>query len=281
VTLSRREFVGAAAAAGVTALQPQGILPGSADRLKKIGVQLYTIRQALEANFEGTLERLAAIGYREVEFAWNRGVSPANTRAALRSAGLSAPSTHREHRDFEAGWTATAKSAETLGTEYLVLAGIDNAARLSLDDYRQWADRFNQFGRKVRGSGFRFAYHNHATELVPIGGQHPYDLLLQGTDPTGVRFEMDIYWVLEGGGDPRAYFAKRPGRFLLLNLKGRAADGRMVDVGAGAVDWAALFSERKQAGVQHLFVEHDEPADAFASVTASYEYLRALRFRDA
>ena len=281
MTLSRRQFVGTAAAAGLAGFRRDGLLPGSADKLKKIGVQLYTVRQALEADFEGTLERLAAIGYREVEFAWNRGVSPASTRAALGRCGLTAPSAHCSTADLGPGWGATVSMAHTLGIEYLVLAEIDDAQHAGLDDYRGWAERFNQLGRKAKAAGFRFAYHNHAVEFALINGQRPYDLLLEGTDPSAVAFEMDIFWTLEGGGDPLAYFAKWPGRFPLLHVKGRAADGRMVDVGAGAVDWPAIFSERKEAGVRHLFVEHDEPADAFASVTASYEYLRALRFRDA
>jgi sugar phosphate isomerase/epimerase len=278
--LLRREFVQLAGAVGLAGLRPDSILAPTTDRLKKLGVQLYTVRQALAANFESTLQRLAGIGYREVEFAWYRGKSPQDAGQALRKAGLRAPAAHLELKDFEAGWDATASMAHTLGIEYLVFAGINDAKQASLDDYRRWADRFNQFGRKARAAGFRFGYHNHAAEFAPIDGQRPYDLLLQGTDPAEVVFEMDIFWVLEGGGDPRTYFAKWPGRFPLLHLKGRAADGRMVDVGAGAVDWEAIFSERKLAGVRHYFVEHDEPADAFASVTTSYQYLRALRFPD-
>ena len=281
MTLSRRQFLGAAAAAGLAGLGPDRILSASEDKLKKIGVQLYTVRQALEADFDGTLQRLAAIGYREVEFAWNRGATPAGTRAALRRAGLTAPSTHLELKDFEAGWDTTAAAADTLGIEYLVLAGLDDAQHSTLDDYRRWADRFNRLARRARAAGLRFAYHNHDAEFKPIDGQRPYDLLLEGTDPADVVFEMDIFWVLQGGGDPLAYFAKWPGRFPLLHVKGRSADGRMVDVGAGAVDWAAIYSERKEAGIRHSFVEHDEPVDAFASVTASYQYLRALRFHGA
>jgi sugar phosphate isomerase/epimerase len=281
VSLTRREFVRAASAAGLCNVLPRPTFPPAADRLKKIGVQLYTVRHALEIDFEGTLERLAAIGYQEVEFAWNRGKTPTDTRAALRRSGLTAPSAHLSIADFETGWDTTAATAHTLGIEFLILAGVDDAEHASLDDYRRWAERFNQVGRKVRAAGFRFGYHNHAAEFIPIDGQRPYDLLLQGTDPADVAFEMDIYWVLQGGGDPLACFARWPGRFPLLHVKGRAAGGKMVDVGAGSVDWGAIFAERKEAGIRHYFVEHDDPADAFASVSASYAYLRALRFKDA
>jgi len=281
VSYSRREFVHLAGAASLAAALHPRALPSRNDKLKRIGIQLYTVRQALDTDLAGTLERLAAIGYKEVEFAWNRGKSPADTRKLLQNTRLIAPAAHLSVTDFETDWNTTTVMAQTLGIEYLILAGIDDAEHASLDDYRRWAERFNGFGRKARAAGFRFGYHNHAAELVPIEGQRPYDMLLQGTDPADVVFEMDIYWVLQGGGDPLAYFARWPGRFPLVHVKGRAADGRMVDVGTGSVDWAAIFAKRDEAGIRHYFVEHDEPADAFASAAASYQYLRALRFHDA
>lgn len=277
--LSRREFIQVSGAAGLGAMLP--FHPSPADRLKRIGIQLYTVRQALDADFAGTLEQLAAIGYQEVEFAWNRGATPAQTRQVLENTGLTAPAAHLTVEDFEAGWSSTVPTARTLGVEYLVLAWIEPDQRKSLDHYRQWAKRFTRYGTAAREAGFKFAYHNHADELTPIDGQVPYDILLGGTDPATVGFEMDIFWVLDGGGNPLSYFAKWPGRFPLLHIKGRAADGTMVDVGAGSVDWAAIFAHAKQAGVRHSFVEHDDPTDALASAAAGYAYLRQLRFKHA
>lgn len=273
--------MGVAGSAGLAAAFAALAAPGGADRLKNIGIQLYTVRQALDADFAGTLKRLAAIGYKEVEFAWNRGPSPAETRTVLRDAGLTAPSTHLTVEDFESKWSETVSAARTLGVEYLVLAWIDADQRKTLDDYHRWAVRFNQFGTAARAAGFKFAYHNHESELVPIDGTIPYDTLLAETDQSVAAFEMDIYWVLAGGGNPLAYFARWPGRFPLLHVKGRTADGKMVDVGAGAVDWAAVFAHAKQAGVRHCFVEHDDAPDPIASASASYSYLRKLRFNDA
>ncbi len=231
--------------------------------------------------FQAHLQRLAALGYKEVEFAWNRGTTPAQTRKVLDDAGLTAPAAHLTVEDFEGGWRTTVSAARTLGIEYLVLAWIDAEQRKTLDDFRRWAERFNEYGKAAREAGFKFAYHNHATELTPIDGQIPYDILLGETDPAVVGFEMDIYWVLEGDGNPLSYFATWPGRFSLLHLKGRSADGSMVDVGAGSVDWAAIFAHAKQAGVRHGFVEHDDATDPFASAAASYAYLRQLRFKNA
>jgi len=280
VSFSRREFLQLSGAAGLGAALPFPLDPSPADRLKRIGIQLYTVRQALDADFVGTLQRLAMIGYKEVEFAWNRGTSPGQTREVLSNTGLTAPAAHLAVEDFETGWNSTISAARTLGIQYLVLAGIDAEQLKTLDDYHRWAERFNRYGAAAREAGFNFAYHNHAGELTSIDGQVPYDFLLDHSDPTTVGFEMDVYWVLEGGGNPLSYFARWPGRFPLLHIKGRTAGGKMVDVGAGSVDWAAIFGHAKQAGVRHSFVEHDDAPDPFASAAASYSYLRQLRFKD-
>lgn len=279
--LSRREFVRLSGAAGFGAALPFPIGRSRAGKLKRIGIQLYTVRQALDADFAGTLQRLAAIGYQEVEFAWNRGTSPSETKELLRATGLTAPAAHLSVEDFESGWDATVAATQTIGIENLVLAWIDADQRKTLGDYHQWAERFNRYGTAARTAGLTFAYHNHAAELTPIDGKIPYEILLSETDPATVGFEMDVYWILEGGGDPLGYFAKWPGRFPMLHVKGRAADRAMVDVGAGTVDWEAIFAHAKRAGVRHSFVEHDDAPDPFASAAASYSYLRKLRFHDA
>jgi sugar phosphate isomerase/epimerase len=114
-----------------------------------------------------------------------------------------------------------------------------------------------------------------------MDGQVPYDILLNETDPAQVEYEMDLYWVTDGGGNPLSYFARYPGRFPLVHVKDRTASGAMVDVGAGVIDWSAIFAHRKEAGIRHYFVEHDDPKEPFTSLAASYAYLRDLRFSDA
>jgi sugar phosphate isomerase/epimerase len=103
-------------------------------------------------------------------------------------------------------------------------------------------------------------------------------VLLEETDPQLVSFEIDLYWTVHGGGDPLDYFDRHPGRFSLCHVKDRTADGEMVDVGAGAIDFAAIFARSQQAGLEYFFVEHDEPADPLASIAASHDYLRTLTF---
>ena len=278
---TRREVLRTIGAAAAAAALPGWPVPGGADRLKKIGVQLYTVRDALKADFDGTLRKVAAIGYQEVEFAGYMGRTPAQVKASLKTAKLSAPSAHLDLDSLEKDWAPTVEAARTIGVEYLVVAWIDAARRASIEDYKRIAGTFNRLGKQAKSAGLRFGYHNHAFEMASMDGQVPYDVLLDNTDPELVCFEMDLYWTVDGGKNPLAYFAKYPGRFPLVHVKDRTAQGQMVDVGAGVIDWAAIFAHRKQAGIKHEFVEHDEPADPFASIAASYAYLRALRFQDA
>lgn len=275
---SRRDALRTLSSAALVAALPTWAVTDRADRLKRIGVQLYTVRDALKADFDGTLRKVAAIGYKEVEFAGYMGRTPAEVKRSLKQAGLSAPAEHVDLETLEKDWNATVEAAHTVGHEYLVVAWIDAARRSTIDEYKRIADIFNQLGRQANAAGLRFGYHNHAYEMAPLEGQVPYDVLLQNTDPELVCFEMDLYWTTDGGKDPLAYFAKYPGRFPLVHVKDRTANGQMVDVGQGTIDWAAIFAHRKQAGIKHEFVEHDEPGDPFASITASYDYLRALRF---
>lgn len=275
---SRRDVLRALSAAASAAALPAWPAPRGADRLKKLGVQLYTVRDALKADFDGTLRKVAAIGYKEVEFAGYMGRTPAEVKASLKRAGLSAPAEHIDLEVLEKDWGTTVDAAHTVGHQYLIVAWIDAARRGSIADYKRIAGIFNGLGRKANAAGLRFGYHNHAYEMAPLQGQVPYNVLLQLTDPDLVCFEMDIYWTTDGGKDPLTYFAKYPGRFPLVHVKDRTATGQMVDVGQGAIDWTAIFAHRKQAGIKHEFVEHDEPGDPFTSIAASYDYLRALRF---
>jgi sugar phosphate isomerase/epimerase len=152
--------------------------------------------------------------------------------------------------------------------------------KAGLDGYREAADVLNRAGEIARKSGITIGYHNHGTELAPIGGVRPYDVILDRTDPSLVAMEMDIYWLVTGGGDPLAYFARYPGRFRMVHVKDM--DGtpkhRMTDVGKGVIDWKQIFAQSRQAGIEHYFVEHDEATDPFASIAVSYEYLKSLEF---
>jgi sugar phosphate isomerase/epimerase len=276
--IDRREFVTAMGAVGLTGT---GLLLSgcrASHRLDRIGVQLYTLRSAMQESVERTLERVAATGYKEVEFAGYFDRTPQQIRAALDQNGLSAPAAHLPLESFENDWEATVAAAATVGHHYVILPALPTADRASLDAYRSFAERFNRFGERAKAAGLAFGYHNHDFEFARQDGQLPYDILLEQTDPALVAFEMDLFWITKAGGDPSAYFRSHPGRFHLVHVKDMTADGSMVDVGAGKIDFAALFALGAQAGIRHFIVEHDNPGDPFASIAASYRYLHALRY---
>jgi sugar phosphate isomerase/epimerase len=278
MSCDRRKFLAAAGAGLAASLLPAGLAAETGGRIGSIGVQLYTLRSILPKDFEGTLAALREIGYREVELAGYHGRTPREVRAVLDRVGLAAPAAHVPFEALRDDPERLFDEAETLGHRYLVVAWLDSADRQSVQALVRTAAAFNRIGERANARGLRFAYHNHDFEFTPVEGKVPYDLLLDDTDRKLVSFEMDLYWVAKGGADPLAYFARHPGRFPLVHVKDMAAGQAMVAVGQGHIDWRRIFGRRKQAGIEHYFVEHDEPADPLASVRTSYEYLRKLRF---
>jgi sugar phosphate isomerase/epimerase len=163
-----------------------------------------------------------------------------------------------------------------------VIPWLDQSLRRTPDDWARIADRLGHLATLTTRAGLRFGYHNHDFELASnasAGGTF-LDLLLSRTDPQLVSFEMDVYWVTKAGADPLALLARYPGRFPLLHLKDATAapERRMVDVGSGTIDFHAILDAARTQGLQHAFVEHDEPADPLASAKASYAYLSTLGF---
>jgi sugar phosphate isomerase/epimerase len=279
--MRRREVIGALGAALVPGLargEREPSASGAPVALAPLGVQLYTLRGEMRASVEATLAEVAGIGYREVEFAGYFNRTPAQLRSALGANRLTAPAAHVELGALEGEAAArTFEAARVIGHRYLVVAWTPQEWRRTLDDWRRVAERFNRVGEACRAAGLQFAYHNHDFEFRPLEGRVPFDVLCEETDPGLVQIELDLYWITHGGGDPLAFMRRWPGRIPCVHVKDRTADGRMVDVGAGAIDWRTLLGRRRQAGIRHFFVEHDEPADGFGSVRASYEFLSRLR----
>jgi sugar phosphate isomerase/epimerase len=282
---SRREFV-TMLGAGTIALSHPSLLPPLPSRLDAIGLQLYTVRGLMQQDFAGTLEAVARIGYREVEFAGYFDRSPEQVRRVLEHNGLVAPAAHVPFEALESDWDATLHIASLIGHQYLVCAWIPEERRRTLADWRGIAQIVNRAGAAARAAGVQLAYHNHSYEFVPLGGQIPYDVFTAATDPDLVRLELDLFWITFGGGDPLVYFARYPGRFPLVHVKDMmpkpspdvAPERVMADVGKGRIDWRRIFAHAGQAGIRHYFVEHDDPPDPLASIRASFEYLRALEF---
>ena len=269
------------AAAGGLCLQDSNAFAEGKRKLSRIGAQLYTVRRELEKEFEGTLRKVAALGYREVEFAGYFGHKPDEVKSLLKRLGLDAPAAHLPFAELRGDLKASIDAAHVIGHRYLLLAWTPPEERRTLDQYRRLADLCNEAGSRLKREGLQFAYHNHDFEFAPSEGQVPYDLLLERTDPNLVKLEMDLYWTVKGGANPLEYFGRHPGRFHLLHVKDMDATPRrfFADVGKGTIDFKSIFARSKQAGVRHYFVENDEPAGSpFESLRASVEYLKRLEF---
>lgn len=280
---SRRE-----ALSTLATLAAAGLLPRTseahpvffADAIARLGIQLYTVRDAMKRDLPGTLAAVATLGYREVEFAGYFGRTPAEIRRLIDDHGLTAPSTHLGLDDVTDRFDALAETAHVVGHRYLTVASLDMRTIRTVDDWRRVADAFNKAGVRAKAAGLRFAFHNHSVEFAAVDGRLPMDILLGGTDPALVTFELDLYWAVKAGFDPRTLFARFPGRFELVHLKdATAAPAReMTDVGAGTMDWRGILAQHAAAGIRHYFVEHDHPADPMDSIRKSANYLKALRF---
>ncbi len=283
--MNRRLFINrlALAAAGGLTLYHSNAFALAADkrRLSSIGMQLYTVRRELEKDFEGTLAQVAALGYREVEFAGYFGHKPVEVRSILKRLRLDAPAAHVQLSELRGDLRPLVDAAHTIGHKYLLVAWLPHEERRTLDNYRRLADLFQEAGARMQREGIQFAYHNHDFEFAPLEGKIPYDLLLERTDPSVVRLEMDLYWTVKGGARPVEYFERYPGRFHLLHVKDMDSTPRrfFADVGKGVIDFKSIFARSRAAGVRHYFVENDEPAGSpFESLRVSFDYLRRLEF---
>ena len=247
-------------------------------RLGHLGLQLYTVRNLMDKDVEGTIAAVAAIGYREVELAGLHNKTAKEMREILDRHGLRARSSHSSMQDIRGNWARTLDDAATLGQTYIVNPWIDEPER-TVDGYTKAAHEMTAAAEAARAHGIGFAYHNHDFEFAHVGGNTLFDTLLARTDRQLVGIEMDVYWVTKGGADPMWYLRHHAGRFPMLHLKDATAapERRMVDVGAGTIDFAELLTlARNQAG--HAFVEHDDPTDPLASARASYSYLSRLKY---
>ena len=278
---TRRHFittVGAALGAASLGL-PRSLRAQGADRLNGIGLQLYTVRSLMKLDFEGTLARVAEVGYSEVEFAGYFGKTPGQVRSALSAHRLRARSGHFDLPKDADDWKRTLDLAKDCGHEWATVAWINEPLRRTADDWHHLANHFNVLGTAANAAGMRFAYHNHDFEFKPAGDRTGLDILLSNTEQGLVDFEMDIYWVTKAGADPLDLIARYPGRFPLMHAKDATAapERKMVDVGAGTIDFGKIFALKK-SGLRHVYVEHDEPADPMQSIANSYRYLDALRY---
>ncbi|HEY4320534.1 MAG TPA: sugar phosphate isomerase/epimerase [Gemmatimonadales bacterium] len=267
-------------ATAVAAVLPLHVGLERRDRIARIGVQLYTVRDLMKVSVERTLGQVADIGFKEVEFAGYFNRPPRAIRQLLDDNGLTSPADHIGLDSLRGAWNRTLADAAEIGHKWLVIASVNDSDRNSVDAIKRTADLIHKAAEDAKFYKIKLAYHNHEEEFAPIGGRPMFDQLLELTKPDELQVEMDIYWITKAGADPLAYFARWPGRFPMVHVKdaGPAPTYKMEDVGKGTINWARLFSHHDQAGIKHYFVEHDSPADPMVSIKASYDYLRTLTF---
>jgi len=298
--MDRRSFLGTVTAA--TLLNRR--LSFAADhKISKIGLQLYTVRNTMESDLEGTIAKVASIGYKEVELAGFEQAadgtvtyykhSPKDLKAVLDKHGLISPSTHVALGSMTPEkFPKAIESSKVLGHSYIMCPYVEEEDRKKPDIWKAIAATLNRAGEESKKAGIQLGYHNHWFEFLPTAdGKLPYDLLLSECDANLVKFEMDLCWITTAKKDPITYFNKYPGRFPCVHVKdiktmpdvsgGKTDYGdtaELAAVGSGIVDWKNLFAHAGKAGIKHYYVEHDKPKDAFESIASSYAYLSKLTF---
>ena len=296
--LRRRQFLqaGVLGLAAVAADQKAGLLKAQPLGLP-IGLELFTVRHESQKDFPGTLEKVAAIGYKEVELFDFAGRKASEIRRMLDSVGLVAPSSHTlsyvlsprlQLTEVQSRWTGLIEYASELGVHYLG-GSVGDVSKLNpLDDYKRLADLMNAVGEQCQRAGLQFAYHNLNVEFREYDGIVPYDWLLRHTDPKYVQLEIDCYWLTRAGRDPAEYFKQYPGRTPLLHVKDRKpgyapstvvdpGPGPFTEVGQGSIDWKHIFAAASGGGLKHYYVEQDFcDRPVFESLKMSYNYLNKL-----
>jgi sugar phosphate isomerase/epimerase len=249
--------------------------------VKRVGIQLYTLRDAAKADLERTLADIASAGYKDVEMlASNRnfGVPPARIRQVLDANGLRAPSTHTAGNLAE-DLDRHLDEAETLGHVQLIVAGLPR--RNTLDEYRAWADRLNEAAARARQRGIWIGHHNHADDMKPVEGKVPYDLLVERADPKVTRLQLDIGNMAMSGRDPLEYMRRYGPRYWSFHVKdveklGAAHD---TELGKGVIDFKKLFGMVDRPDEKFFFVEQETyPGTPLDSARRDFAFISALEF---
>lgn len=259
-----------------------------------IGLQLYTVRAAMDKDPVATLANVAEIGYNSVEGATYSGsqkfygMNPVAFAAELKKNKLIMPSCHyRLGEDKQGGkdiagsilhgWDKAVDDAKAAGLKYMVCAWLSPAERGNIDHYKLLAEHLNTAGETCKKAGIQMCYHNHDFEFIEDNGQLPYDVLLSNTHPDLVKFEVDLYWVTKAGQDPVAIFKAHPGRFPLWHVKDmdNTPKHAFTEVGNGIIDFKNIFKYADTAGLKYFFVEQDvTPGDPFDSIKQSIAYVK-------
>lgn len=278
---SRRDFLKTSGSLAFGAIA----LPGFADAtppypVKEIGVQLYTVRKEMLADNIGTLKKLAALGYNQIESAGSEkgnyyGLKPAEIKKVISDLGMKLRSGHVHYDDK---WQQTIDEAAEAGQEYLIVSSMPSRGQ-TVSNYEKVADAFNKAGESCKKSNLLFGYHNHDYEFEKDNGKILYEVLVEKTDPKLVHHEMDLGWVVVTGNDPLDFFARYPGRFPLWHLKDMdLKEKHSTEFGKGGLDIKKILGASKKAGMKYFFIEQEEyTGTPFESLEYNYNYLKNLK----
>lgn len=291
MTYKRREFIRLSAALGAgLALSPvaRGFIGGESHsplHLKNFGLQLFTLRDDLPKDPKGVLTQVAGFGYKQIEsfegaqgMFW--GMKNTEFKKLMDDLGMKIISSHCNiNKDFD----RKAAEAAEIGMKYLICPHL--GPQKKIDDFKKFADTFNQRGETCKKNGIRFAYHNHDYSFVPLEGQLPQDVLMQNTQKDLVDFEMDIYWVVTAGHDPIKWMDKYPQRFKLGHVKDRkkgalaTTKGASTDLGTGQINFAPLLKHAHKKGMQYFIVEQElyENTTPLQAAKADAQYMKKLK----
>ena len=293
---NRRSFL-VSLGAGATAGSLASSLAFANHHIKiPLGIQLWTVKGDAEKDLEGTLRKVYAAGFREIEFAGYYGKNPADLAKLMKGIGFSLVSTHAGAGDIAKNGDKIIADAKALGLKYIVCSspGVtpekeklpweERMKAVDLTDWKWNSDLFNKFGKQVSDAGMVFGYHNHSAEFKKFNGKTAFDHLFSMTDAKHVKIELDVGWVAVAQQDPVALLNKYKDRVVALHVKdvaARGADGKeppSVALGEGTVDWKKVLGTAHAVGVKHYFYEQEEPhtRPILESVKISGDYLAKL-----
>jgi sugar phosphate isomerase/epimerase len=280
--------------AGAFAAAPLAVAASQPRPRYKLGLQLFTMRAAMARDVEGTLKRIAGLGYEEVE---TYGFDPGGIRfyglagtefaQRLRENNLTTPSGHYDLNRFASSSVddlvryvdRCIEGAHALGQAYITWPLIDEGFR-TLDKFKIVAERLNLAGGQIKKAGLQLAYHNHDFEFVEQNGQIGYDIILKETDPALVKLQMDLYWIAHGSKlTANEWFKRQPGRFVMWHVKDMHKISRdYTEVGNGTIDFTRIWPDAGLAGMKHFFVEQggNFTYDPFRSIADSAEYVKRV-----
>lgn len=256
----------------------------------ELGVQMYTFRNVLkEKGVEATLDIIKGMGITEIEGGGADGITLQEYKAMLDTRGLTTPSMGADYNALVKDPEAIAKNAKFLGAKYVMVAWIPHTVgSFNFVNASQAVEDFSKAGKVLADNGLTLVYHFHGYEIIPHKNGTLLDYIVENTNPDYVNFQMDVYWVQFGGGNPEHLLKKYPNRWKSLHLKdmekgtlkdhtGLSDNSTNVALGTGEINFEGILKTANELGIKHFFIE-DESDLLLTQVPKSIEYLRSLKY---